>query len=145
VHKAPDSARSVDSYVTRIDSLEAVVQKLEQENKDLEAQIELYEENKELATKVNNGKISQLEAEINGLALWNYSMKYKDRQSEVNPAQECKKREESEVRARQSLLDTQKLSAKDEQLAEARVRIAELESSSVKLGSDGSTRFAQLY
>jgi hypothetical protein len=133
--------------------LEAVVQKLEQENKDLEAQVELFKANKELAIKANDGKVGELEAEVNALTLRNYCMNYNLRQSEARLAEEREKCEESEARLshmtqsgdRQSLLDRDMLLAKDEQLAEARVRIADLESSNVEWMTDGPNRFAQLY
>lgn len=51
----------------------------------------------------------------------------------------------SEAGSRQSSLHDQNLSVKDEQRAEANVRISELESSDADWISDGSLRFAHLY
>jgi exonuclease VII small subunit len=177
VHSAPDPARPFESYANKIASLEATVQKLQQENEDLEAQNELFEENKELDTRVNKRKIDQLGEETDGLTLKHYPLDYKNRQGEMKLADQRKeseyeitsrdgqitrldddkkvlqsKIEEFETRlsrmaedgAKQPSLDNQKLSAKDEQLGEARVGFAELESSNAECISDGPNRFAYL-
>jgi chromosome segregation ATPase len=94
-HESPQTApklnehrKSPSGWVSR---LELKILQLQQENHELEAKIELFEENKELTRQVNERKISELSAEINRLSLRNSSLNYNIRQAQETLAEERRK------------------------------------------------------
>lgn len=96
-HESPQTApklnehrKSPSGWVSR---LELKTLQLQQENQELVAKIELFEENKELTRQVNERKIGELSAENIRLSLRNSSLNYNIRQAQEALAEERRKGE----------------------------------------------------
>jgi hypothetical protein len=137
--------------------LEAELLALREEKQDLKAELGLHEENKELTTKVNKATVDDLKAERNCLVLSNYSLDYNHRQTQLvlseerekaaselsfrdsqitllNVDMQASKWKIEELEAKVSHLSEAssrqgEMYAKEQKLAEAQVKIEELESS----------------
>ncbi|ERF76019.1 hypothetical protein EPUS_08273 [Endocarpon pusillum Z07020] len=94
-HASPQTAsklhehrKSPSGWVSR---LQLKILQLQQENQELEAKIELFEENKEPTRQVNEREIGELSAENNRLSLRNSSLYYKFRRAQEALAEERRK------------------------------------------------------
>lgn len=176
--KAWDLDQPLAFYDNKVAFLEAIVRELHQEKQELKEEIELFEENKDLISKVNERKVEDLEAENKRLALRNCLLHYDNRQTQVALGGSPKTSENnlsfkdsqidlldvdkkslkvkidelevdllrsSKASQKQALAFREEISAKDEQLAETKVRTSELEASNAALILEGSIHSEDLY
>jgi regulator of replication initiation timing len=161
---ASDRSESRELFEDKLNFLEARVRASQLENQDLEAKIVLFEENKKLTSKLHRQEIDRLETQYNILFLRSSSLDYNSRQNQA-ALSEVRKDRENELKLKDEQLDllnidnrtlqselnvlkanlSQTSSAKDEQLAEAKLMITELESINSTWSSKGPTLFADLY